>query len=162
MLRAALLILALVSTSPSLASADPQVSCTELGCASTRPPERPTRGRERPSHGQRYKATIVAHPAGCPRRDFCGCGTSVHFFGRPIRSLYLAANWFRFPRAAPAPGRAAVRRGHVFALLEHVQGSVWKVYDPNSGGGKTRVHYRSIAGYTIVNPHGGGQYASAR
>jgi hypothetical protein len=31
---------------------------------------------------------------------------------------------------------------------------VWQVYDPNSGGHQTRIHARSLAGYTIVNPHG--------
>lgn len=99
-------------------------------------------------------AEIVAHPAGCPRVAFCGCGGSVEVFGRPIRELYLAANWFKFPRTAPAPGTAAVRRHHVFVLRQHVRGDVWLVYDANSGGRKTRVHHRSIAGYTIVNPRG--------
>ena len=31
----------------------------------------------------------------------------------------------------------------------------------NSGGRKTRVHHRSIAGYTIVNPQGGTKFAKA-
>src|SRR5262245_13468351 len=59
-------------------------------------------------------ATIVLHPQGCPRRLFCGCGAAVRIFGAPIRSLWLAANWFRFPRTAPAAGMVAVRRHHVF------------------------------------------------
>jgi hypothetical protein len=97
---------------------------------------------------------VVAHPAGCPSRAFCGCGAAVHIFGRPIRSLWLAANWFRFPRTSPAPGTVAVRRHHVFVLERHVRGSTWIVYDANSGRHRTRVHPRSIAGYSIVNPHG--------
>lgn len=98
------------------------------------------------------RAEVVAHPAGCPSRAFCGCGAAVRVFGKPIRSLWLAANWFRFPRAAPAPGRVAVRRHHVFVLEQHLGGSVWQVYDANSGGRATRIHSRSIAGYTIVDP----------
>jgi hypothetical protein len=94
----------------------------------------------------------VQHPSGCPRVAFCGCGASVHVFGRPVRELYLAANWFRFPRSAPAPGMAAVRRHHVMVLERQVSGGVWLVYDANSGGHRTRVHVRSIAGYAVVNP----------
>src|SRR3569623_3640440 len=46
---------------------------------------------------------ILPHPAGCPRRAFCGCGAAVEVFGKPVRSLWLAATWLRFPRATPAP-----------------------------------------------------------
>lgn len=105
------------------------------------------------------RAETVAHPSGCPKRAFCGCGASIEVFGRPIRELFLARNWFKFPRAAPSAGTVAVRRGHVFVLRHHVQGSVWKVYDANSGGRKTRVHDRSIAGYTIVDPRGSSKLA---
>jgi len=55
----------------------------------------------------------------------------------------------------------AVRRHHVFVLLSPVSGSTWLVWDANSGGRKTRVHHRSIAGWAIVNPHGS-RLASAR
>lgn len=97
---------------------------------------------------------IVAHPAGCPRRLFCGCGVAVKLLGAPIRSLWLAANWLRFPRAAPGPGMAAARRGHVFAILQNLGGGRVLAYDPNSGRGLTRVHVRSLAGYQVVNPRG--------
>jgi hypothetical protein len=99
-------------------------------------------------------AEVVGHPQGCPRRAFCGCGASVEVFGKPIRDLFLARNWFRFPRTEPAPGTVAVRRGHVFVLRQHIEGRTWLVYDANSGGRRTRIHARSIAGHTIVNPHG--------
>lgn len=99
-------------------------------------------------------AEIVGHPSGCPRRAFCGCGAAVEVFGKPLRELWLAANWFKFPRAAPAPGMVGVRRGHVFVLRSHVSGNTWLVFDANSGGRQTRVHARSLAGYRIVNPHG--------
>jgi len=95
---------------------------------------------------------VVEHPSGCPRRAFCGCGAAVHLFGRPIRDLWLAANWFKFPQAEPAPRMAAVRRHHVFTLERHIQGDKWEVYDANSGHHATRIHVKSISGYRIVNP----------
>jgi hypothetical protein len=95
---------------------------------------------------------IVAHPSGCPARQFCGCGASIEVFGHPVRGLYLAANWYKFPRAQPAPNTVAVRPHHVFVLKQHVEGTKWVVYDANSGKHLTRVHERSIAGYTIVKP----------
>ena len=101
---------------------------------------------------ERVGSTIVAHPPGCPSRAFCGCGAAVRVFGSPIRSLWLAANWFRFPRTPPAPGMVAVRRHHVFVLEADLGGGLWQVFDANSGGHATRIHARSIAGYVIVNP----------
>jgi len=104
--------------------------------------------------GDAVARAIGGRPHGCPRA-YCGCGASLHLFGRIIPSLNLAANWLRFPRTAAAPKTAAVRRGHVFVLEQHIAGNVWLVHDSNSGGGRTRLHPRSIAGYAIVNPHGG-------
>lgn len=104
------------------------------------------------SHYAARQGVILAHPSGCPRVSFCGCGAAVRVFGRPIRSLWLAANWYRFPHAQAAPGMAAVRRHHVFVLEAPIGGSVWQVYDANSGHHTTRIHARSIAGFTIVNP----------
>jgi len=101
-------------------------------------------------------STVVGgRPAGCPHA-FCGCGASLYLFGRIIPSLNLAANWLRFPRAAPAPRMVAARRGHVFVLEQHIAGSTWLVHDSNSGRGRTRMHARSIAGFVIVDPHGAG------
>lgn len=99
-------------------------------------------------------AEVQPHPAGCPKRAFCGCGAAVKVFGHPRRDLWLARAWYRFPRTSPASGTVAVRRHHVFVLLSHVSGTTWLVWDANSGGRKTRVHHRSIAGWAIVNPHG--------
>jgi hypothetical protein len=103
----------------------------------------------------RAAATVVSHPPGCPSRAFCGCGAAVRVFGSPIRSLWLAANWFKFPRSPPAAGMVAVRRHHVFVLEAHLGGDTWQVYDANSGRGLTRIHARSLAGYVVVNPRGG-------
>lgn len=99
-------------------------------------------------------AQMLPHPSGCPTTAFCGCGAAVEVFGSPRRDLWLAANWLRFPPAAPAPGMVAARRGHVFVLRQHVSGNTWLVADHNSGGRRSRLHARSLSGYKIVNPHG--------
>lgn len=109
-------------------------------------------------HYRSYRAdsTIIGgRPAGCPHR-FCGCALAIKLFGRIVPHLNLATNWLRFPRTGAAPGMVAVRRGHVFKLMAHAGGSVWKSWDANSGGGRIRIHNRSIAGYVIVNPTGRG------
>lgn len=99
---------------------------------------------------------VVSHPAGCAWRAFCGCGASVEVFGHPVRELFLAANWRRFPSAAPGPGMVAWRYGHVFVIRSVVSPGVVVAYDANSGGHLTRVHTVSLRGYRVVNPHGGG------
>lgn len=99
------------------------------------------------------KTTMLPHPPGCPATRFCGCGASIEVFGKSIRSLWLSTAWYRFPKAAPAPNRVAVRKGHVFVLKEHIRGDIWLAADYNSGGHKSRLHPRSIARYTIVDPH---------
>ncbi len=110
-------------------------------------------------HSHHYRgdfgsSTIVSHPAGCPHTAFCGCGAALEVFGKNIRELWLAANWFRFPRAAPAPGMVAVRQHHVFVIREvHDDGTVL-AYDANSGGHQTRIHTVSLRGYSVRNPHG--------
>ena len=110
-----------------------------------------TPGRQVVDYGD--SVVVGGRPAGCPRL-FCGCEASLYLFGKIIPDLNLAANWYRmFPRTQPAPGMAAARSGHVFVLISHVEGSNWLVHDGNSGGGKTRRHVRSIAGYVVVNPH---------
>jgi hypothetical protein len=112
---------------------------------------RPRLARETAS----YDTQIVAYPAGCPRVAFCACGAAVRLgIGSAARSLWLAANWFKFQRATPAPGMAAVRRHHVMVLEADLGGGVWRVWDANSGGHLTRIHARSLAGFAIVNPHG--------
>lgn len=99
------------------------------------------------------ESQILPHPRGCPSKAFCGCGASVEIFGHPVRNLFLARNWFKFPRTSPGHNTVAVRRGHVFVLKNHIQGSIWQVADYNSGGRRSRLHPRSIAGYTIVQPN---------
>jgi hypothetical protein len=96
---------------------------------------------------------IGGRPTGCPS-SFCGCGASLRVFGHVVPELNLASNWLRFPRTAPAPGMVAARRGHVFVLEQPLGGDMWMAYDANSGGHATRMHARSLRGYTIVNPRG--------
>ncbi|WP_298259605.1 hypothetical protein [Bradyrhizobium sp.] len=103
-----------------------------------------------PDSGERV---VGNRPYGCPHA-FCGCEASLYKFGRIIPELNLASNWRRFPRAAPGPGMAAVRSGHVMILESQVAGNIWLVHDGNSGGHVTREHARSLAGYTIVDPSG--------
>jgi hypothetical protein len=95
---------------------------------------------------------VSGRPSGCPR-SFCGCGAALRVFGRIVPELNLATNWLRFPRTSPAPGMVAARRGHVFVLEQHIEGDTWMAYDANSGGHATRIHARSLRGYTVVNPH---------
>ena len=96
--------------------------------------------------------SIQPHPAGCPRTAFCGCGTSARVFGHPVRDLYPAANWYRFPRGAAVPGNVIVRPHHV-KYIESVEDGVLMCYDPNSGGHLTRIQPCGPGG-TIVNPRG--------
>lgn len=94
---------------------------------------------------------LGGRPAGCPRR-FCGCGVSLKVFGRIIPDLNLAANWKRFASATPGAGTVAWRPGHVLFVEAHLGGTMYQVYDPNSGGGKIRRHVRNLAGYRFVDP----------
>src|SRR5882757_3411246 len=122
-------------------------------------PERSRSPRGRVEFGQREVSRVdvagaqmvSGRPSGCPH-SFCGCGAALRVFGRIVPELNLAANWLRFPRTSPAPGMVAARRGHVFVLEQHLGGDTWMAYDANSGGHATRIHARSLHGYTVVNP----------
>jgi hypothetical protein len=98
--------------------------------------------------------TVVPNVEGCPRIAFCGCSVSVRVFGHPVRSLYPARAYGKFPSGAIAAGNVAYRAHHVFYIESVVDGSTVMAYDPNSGGHLTRIHLVSLHGYRIVNPHG--------
>jgi hypothetical protein len=115
-------------------------------------PVRLARGGATAHAGEAVAAQILPHPAGCPRRAFCGCGAAVRVFGAPIRSLWLARAWFKFPPAAPAPGMVAVRRHHVYVIEAVVSPGRVIAYDANSGRGLTRRHVRSLAGFSVRDP----------
>lgn len=96
---------------------------------------------------------IVAHPAGCPRTAFCGCGVSVWAFGESRRDLWPASAYYRFARDVAASGNVAIWNHHVAGIISVNGDGTATLYDPNSGGHQTRIHTRSLRGATIVNPH---------
>ena len=107
------------------------------------------------------EGVVGGRPAECNIRirgrliPYCGCGVSLKVFGKVIPELMLALNWKRkFPRTSPAAGMVAAKSGHVFYIVSVIDSSTVVAYDPNSGGGRTRIHERSLHGYTVVNPHG--------
>jgi hypothetical protein len=106
-------------------------------------------------HAVSVAAQELPHPAGCPSVSFCGCGAAIEVFGRPVRDLWLASNWFRFPSTSPAPGMVAVRQHHVMVIRSVTGQGRAVVFDANSGHHRTQVHEVSLAGYSIRNPHGG-------
>lgn len=97
---------------------------------------------------------VLPHPAGCPRRLFCGCGASMHLFGRVKPGLMLAANWLKFPRAQAAHGMVAARRGHVFVIDKVLGNGTVMAYNYNGYGGRSTYQALSLRGYTVVNPRG--------
>lgn len=109
----------------------------------------PKRRRGRGRHKRRSSAIPqavrrVPSAAAAPRR-----GSSAR---RSVRCGLLRPGLnSRGPRQVPAWLRCA---GTMCSCSEsHLGGSTWLAYDANSGGHATRIHARSIAGYTIVNPH---------
>lgn len=94
---------------------------------------------------------IVDHPTGCPRRLFCACGVSMKIWGH---AKHMAAKaFFQYPRASPGSGMVAVRNHHVMYIMAYNGDNMATVYDPNSGGRQTRIHQRSLAGYSVRNPN---------
>ncbi len=116
----------------------------------------PADARPRHSHSPQSSdlGTILSHPAGCPRSAFCGCGVSVRVYGHPVRDLYPASAWGRFPRTIARAGAVAIWHHHV-AYIESISadGSAM-LYDPNSGRHLTRLHAASLRGAIIVDPNG--------
>lgn len=142
---------------PHYSKASP-ITCDQRGCSdwnSTSKGEAQSTPIHRMKMVREGGERFLPHPQGCPRVAFCACGAAVEVFGKPIRSLWPASAWFKFPRSHAAPGRIAVRRHHVFVLVRQEAGNQWLVKDYNSGGHRSREHVRSIAGWVIVDPHGG-------
>lgn len=154
-MRSPLAALLLCVLSWTNAHAEPGDKYEGLLQATSLPAARPSR-----SGIAEHAVQILPHPPGCPARAFCGCGAAVEVFGRPIRDLWLARNWFRFPPATPAPGMVAVRRHHVFVIRQVLGPGLVLAYDANSGGRKTRLHPRSLSGYSVRDPRGA-RYAAA-
>lgn len=98
-------------------------------------------------------AAVLPESSGDDLAPSCGCGAAVEGFSRPFGSHGLAANWLAFRGAHPAPSMVAARRGPV---IKQVLGKGQVLaYDANSSGRRTRLHVRSLAGFAVVNPHGG-------
>lgn len=95
---------------------------------------------------------MLPHPSGCPHVAFCGCGAALDVFGRNVRNLWLARNWYQYPRSMPGFNTVGVRPHHVLVLKQQVSGNVWMVNDYNSGGHLSRYHAVDISRYTIVSP----------
>lgn len=130
---------------PFQKKAAPERRCSHHGCQEA---------RKSPKRAPEHATQIVGRPEVCPARAYCGCATALKVFGKPVRELYLAANWFKFPRTEPAPGMVAVRQHHVFVIEKVLDGNMVLAYDPNSGGHQTRIHVRSLVGFSVRNPHG--------
>ena len=128
-----------------------EARCTHHGCREARSSKKTIH-----NHPTQTAGYIVEHPAGCPRTRFCGCGVALKVFGRAIRAggLAQAKAWLGFPAASPAAGMVAANHHHVVYIEEYLGNGMAKVYDPNSGGHQTRVHVRSLAGFSVRNPHG--------
>ncbi len=169
--RIAAIAATLIALTVSYAEARPNViTCNKQGCSDNIASQQNYNDGFKTAKSRRTKAAqfnrtsnariepvegvIGGRPAGCPRR-YCGCGVSLKVFGKIIPELNLALNWKRkFPRTSPAAGMVAARSGHVMYIIAYNGNGTALVYDPNSGGSKTRVHERSLKGYTVVDPHG--------
>lgn len=110
-----------------------------------------TSGLPRASAQASNRQIIGGRPAGCPHR-YCGCGLRK-YLGISDTRLNLAWNWAKlFPRTQAQAGAAAVRRGHVMLLQEHVGGTRWIVRDYNGGRGLSYIHERDVRGFVFVQP----------
>lgn len=126
------------------------------------------RGGYSPVHRGRasYGTVIGGAPAGCGhlRRLYCGCASARYVGISGARwNVNLASAWFGLSRAPAAPGMACVTRHHVKIILGSTGGGRYRFYDPNSGGGLTRITTGPL-NCTVVNPHGAyrGGYAKPR
>ncbi|HEU5020125.1 MAG TPA: hypothetical protein VFT69_19360 [Pseudolabrys sp.] len=130
------------------------IVCDLRGCSDRVAPAKAKKEPRRIIDANGNGVIVGRRPKGCPHA-YCGCEASLYVFGAIRPRLNRAYNWMvDFPRAAPAPGMAAVRPHHVMVLMRHIGGSQWLVHDGNSGGGLTREHVMSIKGYVVVDPQG--------
>lgn len=125
------------------------IVCNQQGCSDWQRPARRAARQQVDASGN--SIVIGGRPAGCPHR-YCGCGLRK-YLGIDDTSLNLAWNWARkFQRTTAAPGMAAVRRGHVMLLVEHVGGTRYIVRDYNGGRGLSYIHERDVRGFVFVDP----------
>ena len=105
------------------------------------------------SYGSPDGEQAVPRPEGCPATLYCGCGVSVRVYGHPVRELYAAASWRRFPKASCAPGHVAVwGTAHVAYILSCGRDGTAELYDPNGGQGRTWIHRRELPNLIVEPP----------
>lgn len=108
----------------------------------------PAEARKRPRMAMSYdEGQLLPHPAGCPRRAFCGCGARKHLGIDDVR-LNLATNWPRYYRGTT---QVAVWRGHVAVIDRWTGPHTAMMYDYNSGGHQSRYHERDTRGARIIS-----------
>jgi hypothetical protein len=91
-------------------------------------------------------ACRIARALGGP----CGCFASEYFFGRSVRTLWLANAWLAFPHVAPAAGTAAVwPHRHVAPVIAANGDGTVTVRD------SWAVHRVRAAGLVFVDPRAG-------
>lgn len=88
---------------------------------------------------------VIAARMGGP----CGCFASILTFGHSVRDLWLARNWYRFPRTSPHAGSVAVRPHHVAVVVANNGDGTVTIHD------SWAVHRVRIAGLTFVEPRFG-------
>jgi len=86
----------------------------------------------------------------------CGCQLSLKIFGRVIHSpnLKQARTWGQVFHHIGARVGAVVGRGHHVAYIQGGGPGAWELWDPNSGGNKTRIRTSNLREFAwIVDPH---------
>lgn len=158
-LAAALILGAGLMPVPAAAQADQHGVGIHARVAPSSQPRAMARLRRSAGHeaAAGVQTTILGgRPAACDRfpkarARWCGCAAAIHA-GLPNGDGFwnLASNWFRLRRTSPGPGMAAVRSGHVAILKNHLSGSIWMAYDPNSGQQLARLHAIDLRQYAAV------------
>ena len=99
--------------------------------------------------GDCWTAARLGGPCGCEAAKLVGRGGD--------RSLWAVSSWHRFPRAAAAPGMAAIWPGRHVEIITAVHGD--GTVSTTGSVGFSRV---SLARLVVVNPHGGMASAPVR
>ena len=102
--------------------------------------------------------TYLPHPPGVRGSAFCGAGAHYALTGEVVNAgTWAIADYWPAHYHGSTP--VAHWSGHVAIIRQNYGDGTALMEDYNSGGHQSRLHQRSIAGYTIVNPYGG-RYAS--